>query len=642
VDDLMVLKLDEALKLAKKKLKEGSSEDAKPIYQDILRRFPANKKAKIGLKALSGSPVGKDQKVLNPPQDQQQILISFYSQGQLQQALEQAKGLLEQFPYSILSHNICGAVYAAFNQYDAAINSYKQALKIKPDYADAHNNMGVVLLEIGELNAAIDSYKQALKIKPNYAEAHYNMGNALKEKGELNATIDSYEQALKIKPDYADAHNNMGVVLLEIGELNAAIDSYKQALKIKPDYAEAHYNMGNALKEKGELNATIDSYEQALKIKPDYADAHNNMGTALQDHGKLEEAIEAYNKALAIKPDHAETHRHLSGLTKYALDDEHFAQCQSLYQDESLSDKDRCHLSFALAKMYEDTGKLDEAYAHLTEGNTLRKKRLNYLIDQDERVFAQLKKTQPKIMQHSLNPAHHAAAIVPIFILGMPRSGTTLIEQIVSSHSKVTGAGELNYVSQFGSSLAQEIDVMNVATIPKFRERYLSEITKKADGSEFVTDKMPDNFKYIALICAAFPEAKIIHVQRESAATCWSNFKHYFTSKGLGYSYNLADIVSYYTLYMDLIEFWQQIYNNRIYNLDYDKLTENQEPETQRLIEHLGLSWEDACLAPQNNKRAVKTASQQQVRLKLYKGSSQAWRKYEPFLEGVFDSLKAL
>jgi tetratricopeptide (TPR) repeat protein len=574
VDDLMVLKLDEALKLAKKKLKEGSSEDAKPIYQDILRRFPANKKAKIGLKALSGSPVGKDQKVLNPPQDQQQILISFYSQGQLQQALEQAKSLLEQFPYSILSHNICGAVYAAFNQYDAAINSYKQALKIKPDYADAHNNMGVVLQEIGELNAAINSYKQALKIKP--------------------------------------------------------------------DYAEAHYNMGNALKEKGELNATIDSYEQALKIKPDYADAHNNMGTALQDLGKLEEAIEAYNKALAIKPDHAEAHRLLSGLTKYALDDEHFAQCQSLYQDESLSDKDRCHLSFALAKMYEDTGKLDEAYAHLTEGNTLRKKRLNYLIDQDERVFAQLKKTQPRIMQHSLTPAHHAAAIVPIFILGMPRSGTTLIEQIVSSHSKVTGAGELNYVSQFGSSLAQEIDVMNVATIPKFRERYLSEITKKADGSEFVTDKMPDNFKYIALICAAFPEAKIIHVQRESAATCWSNFKHYFTSKGLGYSCNLADIVSYYALYMDLMEFWQQIYNNRIYNLDYDKLTENQEPETQRLIEHLGLSWEDACLAPQNNKRAVKTASQQQVRLKLYKGSSQAWRKYEPFLEGVFDSLKAL
>ena len=189
----MNLKLDDALKLAKKRLKEGSAEEAKRIYQDILRRFPANKKAKIGLKALSGNPTGKFQKILDPPADQQQLLINLYNQGQLQQALDQAKGLLEQFPHSIVLHNICGAVYATFKQYDAAIDSYKQALKIKPDYAEAHYNMGVALKEKGELDAAIDSFKQALKIKPDYAEAHSNMGNALKDKGELDAAIDSYQ-----------------------------------------------------------------------------------------------------------------------------------------------------------------------------------------------------------------------------------------------------------------------------------------------------------------------------------------------------------------------------------------------------------------------------------------------------------------
>jgi protein O-GlcNAc transferase len=271
----MDFKLDEALKLAKKKLKEGSSEEAKRIYQDILRRFPANKKAKSGLKALSGRPVGKSQKFLDPSQDQQQLLISLYSQGQLQQALDQAKDLIEQFPHSILSHNICGAVYAAFNQYDAAIDSYKQALKIKPDYAEAQNNLGNALKEKGELDAAIDSYKQALKIKPDYAEAHNNMGNALKDKGELDAAIDCYKQALKIKPDYAVVYNNMGVALQEKSELDAAIDSYKQALKIKPDYAVAHINMGDVLQEKSELNAAIDSYNQALKIKPDYQSARS-------------------------------------------------------------------------------------------------------------------------------------------------------------------------------------------------------------------------------------------------------------------------------------------------------------------------------------------------------------------------------
>jgi len=150
---------------------------------------------------------------------------------------------------------------------------------------------------------------------------------------------------------------------------------------------------------------------------------------------------------------------------------------------------------------------------------------------------------------------------------------------------------------------------------------------------------MPQNFRFIALICAAFPEAKIVHVQRNAEATCWSNFKQYFASKGLGYSYSLRDTVAYYGLYTELMHFWCQSYSDRIYHLDYEKLTEKQEPQTQRLIEHLGLNWEDACLAPQNNKRSVKTASQQQVRQKVYKGSSQAWRKYEPFLDGAFDEL---
>ena len=152
---------------------------------------------------------------------------------------------------------------------------------------------------------------------------------------------------------------------------------------------------------------------------------------------------------------------------------------------------------------------------------------------------------------------------------------------------------------------------------------------------------MPQNFRFIALICAAFPEAKIVHVQRNAEATCWSNFKQYFASKGLGYSYSLRDTVAYYGLYKELMHFWCQSYSDRIYHLDYEKLTEKQEPQTQRLIEHLGLNWEDACLAPQNNKRSVKTASQQQVRQKVYKGSSQAWRKYEPFLAGVFYELES-
>ena len=215
----------------------------------------------------------------------------------------------------------------------------------------------------------------------------------------------------------------------------------------------------------------------------------------------------------------------------------------------------------------------------------------------------------------------------------------TLIEQIISSHSEVTGAGELDYISRFGTQLATSLTTPTLEDALVLRERYLAELSKLADGKAFVTDKMPDNFKYIALICSAFPEAKIVHVQREPKATCWSNFKHYFTSKDYGYCYNLVDTVRYYGLYTELMNFWGQIYSDRTYNLDYDRLTEDQESETRRLIEYLGVKWEDSCLAPQDNKRSVKTASQLQVRQKVYRGSSQSWRKYEPFLDGVFDQL---
>jgi tetratricopeptide (TPR) repeat protein len=308
VNALDELNLDQAIKLAKKKLKKGSSEDAKRIYNDILARFPKNKKALDGIKSLSGVFIGK---VKEPPQDQLQQLINIYQQGQLQQALDSAKQLLSQFPNSLTLYNIQGAAYAGLGQFDAAIDSYKQALIIKPEGADAYNNMGNALKNKGDLEEAIDSYKQALKIKPDYAEAYNNMGVALQDKGVLEAAIDRFKQALKIKPDYAEAYNNMGLALQDKGDLEAAIDSYKQALKIKPYYAEAYYNMGNALQDKGGLEAAIDSFKQALKIKPDHAEASNNMGLALKDKGDLEAAIDSFKQALMIKSDYAEAYNNM-------------------------------------------------------------------------------------------------------------------------------------------------------------------------------------------------------------------------------------------------------------------------------------------------------------------------------------------
>ena len=292
--------------------------------------------------------------------------------------------------------------------------------------------------------------------------------------------------------------------------------------------------------------------------------------------------------------------------------------------------------------MYEDTGDMDKSFAFLTEGNILRKKLLNYSIDQDKSLFSKLKKTQPHLLKSSLEIKDSSPDPIPIFILGMPRSGTTLVEQIISSHSEVLGAGELNYVSRYGATLIGGSQNFNQITGSKFRNKYLSEVLKLSNGKQFVTDKTPQNFCFIPLICAAFPEAKIIHVERDPRATCWSNFKQYFAEKGLGYCYNVDDLVDYFSLYRDLMKLWQSEYGDKIYHLNYETLIEDQDSETRKLIKHLGLTWEEACLSPHKNKRSVRTASQQQVRKKIYKGSSEAWRKYEPYLNGAFDSLTSL
>jgi tetratricopeptide (TPR) repeat protein len=604
---LDTLKLDQAISLAKKKTKAGSLEEAKRIYWDILTKFPKNKRASDGLKRLSAGPAGKASKAQDLSQEQLQALIKLLSQGQLQQALKAAETLVQKFPKSATLFNIQGS-----------------ALK-----------------GLGQLNLSIEAYNKALAIKPDYAAAHNNMGNALKEQGKLEKAMEAYTKALAIKPDNAHAYNNIGITLQEQGKLEEAIEAYNKVLAIKPDYADAYYNMGNALKEQGKLEEAIEAYTKALAIKPDNAHAHNNIGVTLQEQGKLEEAIEAYNRALAIKPDYADAHRHLSMITKYNSDTAQICEVEALLQRTDLNDSDRCHLFYTNAKIKEDLGDFNAAFDSYVRGGDLRQKLLRYEFTQDEHLFDQIKRTAPKFKNATLNTTGEPIRHTPIFILGMPRSGTTLVEQIVSSHSEITGAGELAYVSQFGGQLAAGLTAPTLEAVSAFRERYLAELAKRADGQAFITDKLPQNFRYIALISAALPEAKIVHVQRSAEATCWSNFKHYFFSENLGYSYSLADTVAYYGLYKDLMQFWSQSYSDRIYHLDYDKVTEYQDPETRRLIEHLGLNWEDACLAPQNNKRSVKTASQQQVRQKVYKGSSQAWKKYEPFLGGAFDELEA-
>ena len=246
-----------------------------------------------------------------PRQEQIQELLDLYTHGQFEEVISRVEALISLFPEAIVLLNLHGASNAALKNYNAAIDSYQQALKIKPDYAEAYCNIGVALQEKGDLIAALANYKQALKIKPDYVEAHNNMAVALKDRGGMKAAIDCLRQAIKIKPDYAEGYNNLGNALWNKGDLDAALEHYKQAFKIKPDFAEAHYNMGNALRDNGDIEEAIDSYRKALKIKSNYAEAYFNMGNALKDKGELDKAIDSYKRALKIQLNYAEVYYNL-------------------------------------------------------------------------------------------------------------------------------------------------------------------------------------------------------------------------------------------------------------------------------------------------------------------------------------------
>jgi len=626
-------KLDEAIKAYEKAI-SIKSDYVDAIY-NMGNLFLITRKFKKAIKAY------KETISINPNHREafNNLGNIYKTQGKLDEAIVAYRSAISVDSEYAEAYNNIGVILKEQSNLDQAIEAFRKALKINPEYSEAHYNLGNTFKEQGSLKNAIPAYESAILFKPDYFDAYYNKGNVLKEYGKLQLAIDAFTIAIDIKPEYAETYNNLANTLKETGNLKKAIKTYNKAISLNPEYAEAYNNMGTTLYQQGKLDEAINAYKKALALKPEYVGAYNNMGVALQNQGNLSEAKKAYERAILIEPDYSEAHRHLSNINNYSVNDPHLIQVENLYKAGGLTQDTKCNLSFTLAKMYEDLDKFEKSFRYLSEGNDLRKKLLKYSIDKDKKLFRQLKKGQPNILNNALEVKKETKDLKPIFIVGMPRSGTTLVEQIISSHSMITAGGELSYVLNFGVNLSLNTVLPNTENISEFRQRYLSELAKLSKGARFITDKMPHNFRFIPLICAALPEAKIIHVLRDPKATCWSNFKQYFDTPGLGYCYNLKDVVDYYGLYNSYMKFLHPQYNSQIYNLDYDNLTENQGSETKKIIKYLGLEWQDACLQPQNNERSVRTASQQQVRQKVYQGSSEAWRKYESFLNGAFDSL---
>ena len=537
-------------------------------------------------------------------------VISLYSNGNINQAIERIKALNEDYPNVPLLFNILGACYKS----------------------------------IGDIKAALQMFETATKIKPNYAEAHFNIGVIRQELLEFDSAIKSYKKAILIKPEYPDAHNNIGIVYLDHKDLDNAVDHFELASTYKNDFAEAHNNLGSALQQKGLLEKALNSYKKAITLRPDYAQAHNNLGILFQKLGNNDFAILSYEKALASEPSYSVAHRNLSAIKKYSKNDLQIEQMKSIISLADTSQTNKIHLCFALAKANEDLGRKDELFEFLHEGNRLRKKELGFSFNKSDKhnlVIKNLFNLPPPVIQKS---SYQASEINPIFIVGMPRSGTSLVEQIISSHQNVYGGGELKALTEIltpimtGHSDSSEINLTK-EIIFSIGQKYLNALSTMNVSENTITDKWPLNFRNIGFILSAFPDAKIVHLERNAIATCWSIYKHYFSDKGNGWAYSFDDITEFYFLYKDLMSFWHKLYPNKIYDMCYEDLTTNQEIETRKLLEYCELDWDESCLHFHTNKRAVDTASATQVRQKMYQGSSEAWKNYKLYLKPLIKKL---
>jgi len=432
------------------------------------------------------------------------------------------------------------------------------------------------------------------------------------------------------------------IALYSNGQIQEALDSVETLTKDYPDEPLLYNISGVCYRAISKLDEAVKSFEKALALKPDYAGAHNNLGIVFKDLGQLDEAVKSFEKALSINPEYGKVYCQLGTIEKYTASDPQITQMQSLLSTSNLSQSDRIHLCFALAKVNENLGNQDEYFKFLHEGNRLRKQELNYSLDSSKNLSSTVK----KMFSSPPSLSYKASTIRPIFIVGMPRSGTTLVEQIISSHHAVHGAGELTTLANLielilKDDLAHNKNGLTKKSFLSIRQQYLDSLSGFNVPENVITDKMSLNFQYIGFILLAFPEAKIVHLKRDAMATCWSIYKSNFRNKGNGFSCNLNDLAGFYGLYVELMDFWHQLFPDKIYDICYEDLTTNQEEETRKLLQYCELDWDENCLDFHKNKRAVQTASSLQVRQKMYQGSSEAWKKHESYLQPLVKALSS-
>jgi len=607
---------------------------ASQLFTKILNKFPNHVAAKKGMQKLKKITSNTTQGTHNFTLEE---AINELQKGNYQNAINLSLKFQLTNPDNPLAYNLIGICYVNQQNPKDSVSYFRTALRLNKQYPEAKANLGSALLMMGKIDDAILQLEESLKENPKNPMGWNSLGNALSQNNQLKKARIAFEHAINLEPQYLNAINSLGVLLNNMDERTQAIKIFENGLKIDPNDRDILTNLGYTLADNGKITEAINVLSKVISLGQYNLDVKHRLGVLKSNSGQLKDAISTLRQVIKEDPTLSEAYRSLSLIQKFQKSDPLISKMQNRLNHPDSTNYDKIHLGFALGKSLHDIKEYSKAFQAYKIGNDTRRLELQYDIAKHRHSIEKIKSIYLKLNLK----LEYEEKLKPIFILGMNRSGTTLVEQILSSHSDVHGGGELAYINKIGLQNLQCDEAWNIKTLEKTRQDYINILKSLRLNENFVTDKLPVNFKWIGLIKLLFPNARIVHLIRNPIDTCLSNYRNYFIASGNSYAYNLNELANFFIDYRNIMEFWHKIFPGEIYACNYDLFTFNQEKETRSLVEYCGLKWQDNLLNFEKNKRSVKTASVGQVREGLYQTSVGGWKKYKEELKPLYETLNS-
>ncbi len=606
--------------------------------------------------------------------------------GQLDEAAIELEQAVTLDPRNAQALNNLGILNYDRREFDEAAKRYRQALEIRPNMAEALNNLGNVLRVSGDIEGAINAYQDALMHREAYPEAYNNLGTLLQQDKKMDEAEHALRKAIIQNPRYVEAHNNLAnlyvaqkkdidalrvlgdalkiaptnpqtlvitsKIQLRRGAHAAAEQAARTALQQQPDNAEALTALGQVLHETDRYDEALEVLKKAVEANPRSPEALNFYGVALKSVGRLDDAREFIIKALKLNDGMFGAYANLNDLVDFSKGEgeELFNRMDAIFESTKNPQADPfLPLHFAYAKALDDRGEHERALEHYIIGGKMKRAQLAYEEKETFGFFDAIKDAFPK--QVFENRKYEGIDDErPVFIIGMPRSGSTLVEQILSSHPDVYGAGEVKYLSRAIAQLRDRLPSLprypqmmakvTPAQLDLIAKKYLEALTAGAGNSKRVTDKLLTNYFFVGLIHLLYPKAKFVNTLRDPVDTCLSGFTKLFKDD-MPHSYDLAELGRYYGKYADLMEHWRKVLPEGVLtSVQYEDVVADTETEAKKLIDFIGLKWDPKCLEFHKSDRPVKTASVAQVRKPIYKTAVKRWKKYGSGLQPLIDAIE--